>query len=310
MSIGNKLCKLQKLVTDRDYRTVVLSGLGADLYISDEELLRRKYRYHMGKELDLENPRSYTEKLQWLKLYDRRQIYTEMVDKYQAKLFAAQRIGGEYIIPTLGVWDRPEDIDFDALPDRFVLKCTHDSGGLVICTDKSRLDREAARKKLAKCLKRDYYRLHREWPYQNVPRRIIAEAYMEDHTDAELRDYKFFTFGGRPKVLYIAQGRGRGEATVADFYDMEFNHLPFTIDHDMARTPPHKPENFELMQKLAALLSQGTPQLRVDFYEADGRVYFGEMTFFHCSGFHPFHPESWDLTFGEWVTLPEKHPEI
>lgn len=305
MNIGKKLGNLARLLTDKDYRTVILSGFGIGLPISDEEFLRRKYRFHMGKTPDLQTPGTYTEKLQWLKLHDHRPEYTAMVDKYQAKQFAAERIGQAHIIPTLGVWERPEDIDFDALPDKFVLKCTHDSGGLVICRDKSRLDRKAALKKLSACLKREYYEVHREWPYKNVPKRIIAEAYMEDMADRELRDYKFFTFGGVPKVLYIAQGRGKGQPTVADFFDMEFNHLPFTIDHDMADTLPHPPENFALMQRLAAKLSEGTPQLRVDFYEVNGKVYFGEMTFFHCSGFAAFHPQSWDQTFGDWVTLPE-----
>lgn len=309
MGISKKLRNLARLLTDQDYRTVVLSGMGCKLPISDEEFLRRKYRFHMGKDPNFEDPKTFTEKLQWLKVYDHRPEYTAMVDKHQAKRFVAERIGEEYVIPTLGVWDRPEDVDFDGLPDRFVIKCTHDSGGLVVCKDKSKLDRDGARKKLTACLKRDYYQVHREWPYKNVPKRIIAEEYMEDAGDGELRDYKFFTFGGVPKVLYIAQGRGKGQPTVADFFDMEGNHLPFTIDHDTAPVPPHLPENFRLMQQLAARLSQGTPQLRVDFYEVNGKVYFGEMTFFHCSGFAAFHPESWDETFGSWVTLPEKKNE-
>lgn len=284
---------------------MVLSGLGVSLAISDEEFLRRKYRFYMGKEPDLIDPKTYTEKLQWLKMHDHRPEYTIMVDKCAAKQLVAERVGSQYVIPTLGVWNDPDDIDFDMLPEQFVLKCTHDSGGLVICKDKSKLDLDTVRKKLRKCLKRDYYSVHREWPYKNVQRRIIAETYMEDAVDAELRDYKFFTFGGKPKVLYIAQGRGKGEPTVADFYDMEFQHLPFTIDHDVAPKPPHPPENFALMQQLAEKLSAGTPQLRVDFYEVNGKVYFGEMTFFHCSGFAAFHPEEWDMTFGRWVALPK-----
>lgn len=306
MGIQRKLRSLRRLLLDKDYRTVFLSGSGWALPISDEEFLRRKYRFHIGKELDLQTPKTYTEKLQWLKIHDRRPVYTQMVDKYQAKLMAAEKIGAEYVIPTLGTWERPEDIDFDMLPEQFVLKCTHDSGGLVVCKDKATLDKEAARKKLAKCLKRNYFHVHREWPYKDVPKQIIAEVYMEDAACGELRDYKFFTFDGVPKVLYIAQGRGRGEPTVADFFDMDGNHLPFTIDHDTAQQPPALPQNFRLMQELAAKMGQGTPQLRVDFYEANGKVYFGEMTFFHCSGFAGFHPEAWDETFGEWVTLPEK----
>ena len=301
--------KLWRFFTNTDYRFLVLAGRGKMGNMPDEAFLKRMYRIHMGRELNLENPKAYTEKLQWLKLHDHRPVYTTMVDKYAVKQYVAEKIGPEYVIPVLGVWDRVEDIDFDALPDRFVLKTTHDSGGIVVCKDKSTLDVSAAKRKLNYFLKRNYFDNNREWPYKNVPHRIIAEAYMEDSKYQELRDYKFFTFGGVPRVLYIAQGRGRGEPTVADFFDMEFNHLPFTIDHDMAAVPPEKPVCFEEMKRLAAILSQGTPQLRVDFYEVDGRVYFGEMTFFHCSGMDGFHREEWDRTFGDWVTLPEPNGE-
>lgn len=306
MGIRSKIHTLGRLLTDRDFRFRLLAERGKMGHVSADEFVRRRYRCEMGRELNLDTPATYTEKLQWLKLYDHRPEYTTMVDKYEVKQYVADKIGGEYIIPMLGVWERVEDIDFDSLPERFVLKTTHDSGGIVVCKDKQTLDVHAAKKKLAHFLQRNYYDYNREWPYKNVKHRIIAEAYMEDTHQGELRDYKFFTFGGEPKVLYIAQGRGKGEPTVADFFDMEFNHLPFTIDHDMAPVPPEKPVNFELMKRLAAKLSEGTPQLRVDFYEVDGKVYFGEMTFFHCSGLAPFHPEQWDQTFGEWVTLPPK----
>ncbi len=301
---------LGKMLTDSDFRFRYWSIKGKKGKVPAETFLKRRYRYEFGRELNLEEPKLYTEKLQWLKLYDHRPEYTVMVDKYGVKQYVAEKIGPEYVVPLLGVWDRVEDIDFDSLPDRFVLKTTHDSGGLVICKDKKTLDIPAARKKLKHFLGRRYYDYNREWPYLNVKPRIIAEAYMEDSTHRELRDYKFFTFGGVPKVLYIAQGRGRGEHTVADFFDMDFNHLDFTIDHDMAPVPPEKPARFEQMKCLAAVLSQGTPQLRVDFYEVDGKIYFGEMTFFHCSGLEPFHPESWDRIFGDWVVLPEKRYDI
>ena len=309
MSKKTKIKKILRLLTDGDYRFLVLAGRGRKKNMPAEVFLKRMYRICLGRELNLENPVTYTEKLQWLKLYDHREVYTTMVDKYAAKAYVAERIGEEYVIPLLGAWERVEDIDFDALPEQFVLKTSHDSGGIVICKDKTTLDIPAARKKLRYFLKRRYYDHNREWPYKNVKPRIIAEAYMEDSKCGELRDYKFFTFGGVPKVLYIAQGRGRGEPTVADFFDMDFHHLPFTIDHDMADIPPEKPECFEEMKRLAAILSQGTPQLRVDFYEVDGRVYFGEMTFFHCSGMEQFHPEEWDRTFGDWVMLPLKNGE-
>ena len=309
MGIRSKILGMGNLIISPDYRFQIQANMGLKGNMLGDEFLKRMYRIRMGRELNLENPVLYTEKLQWLKLHDHRPEYTRMVDKYEVKDYVAQKIGPQYVIPLLGVWDRVEDIDFDSLPERFVLKTTHDSGGIVVCRDKNRLDIPAVRKKLKYFWKRDYYSRNREWPYKNVKHRIIAEAYMEDSRLGELRDYKFFTFGGEPKVLYIAQGRGSSGETVADFFDMEFNHLPFTIDHDMAPVPPEKPENFELMKQLAAKLSQGTPQLRVDFYEVDGKVYFGEMTFFHCTGMASFHPQEWDRIFGDWVTLPPEKTE-
>lgn len=306
MGVISKISTLSKIVFNKDFRFCYFADKGKKGSVPAEEFLKIRYRSEFGKKLNLECPETYTEKLQWLKLYDHRPEYTLMVDKFAVKQYVAERIGEEYVIPLLGVWERIEDIDFASLPEKFVLKTTHDSGGLVICKDKKELDIQRAIKKLTYFLNRRYYDYNREWPYKNVKPRIIAEQYMEDSTYGELRDYKFFTFGGVPKVLYIAQGRGKGEPTVADFFDMDFNHLPFTIDHDTAEIPPEKPQNFELMKKLAAKLSEGTPQLRVDFYEVDGRVYFGEMTFFHCSGLAPFHPKEWDRIFGDWVTLPPK----
>lgn len=309
MSIQSKVTTVGRFLTDSEFRFSVLACHGYVKKMPSEEFVKRLYRFKMGRELNLENPQTYTEKLQWLKLFDHREVYTRMVDKLAAKQYVADRIGQEYVVPLLGQWDRAEDINFDSLPEQFVLKTTHDSGGNLICRDKASLDIPEARRKMKRLLRRNYYICSREWPYKNVKPRIIAEQFMEDSRQGELRDYKFFTFGGEPKVLYIAQGRGLGGETVADFFDMEFNHLPFTIDHDVAPVPPEKPENFERMKELAAKLSAGTAQLRVDFYEVDGKVYFGEMTFFHCSGMAPFHPEQWDSIFGDWLTLPPKQTE-
>lgn len=306
MNMQSKAKNIVRFINNTDFRLRYLSEHGFHWCIPDAMYLKAIYYAGMGRDLNLREPGTYTEKLQWLKLYDHRPIYTKMVDKYEAKQFVSDRIGEEYIIPTIAVWDNAKDIDIQSLPNEFVLKATHDSGGLTICRDKDSFDVESARETFRKLLKRNYYCGTREWPYKNVKPRIIAEKYMEDSVYKELRDYKFFTFDGKPKILYIAQGRGRNEPTVADFFDMDFQHLPFTIDHDMAPVPPEKPVNFELMKELAAKLSEGTPQLRVDFYEVDGRVYFGEMTFFHCSGLAPFHPEEWDRTLGSWVTLPDK----
>lgn len=269
----------------------------------DKLFLKFKFRLIMGKRLNFKNPQSFNEKIQWLKLYDRKPEYTRMVDKYEAKIYASNVIGDEYIIPTLGIYDSVEDIDFNKLPDQFVLKCTHDSGGIVICKDKSQLDIGAAKEKLKKYLKRRYYNESREWPYKNVHPRIIAEKYMVDESGTELKDYKFFCFDGAAKSLFIATDRGID--TRFDFYDMNFNHLPFKNGHELAIKPIVKPRNFEKMVELVNILSQGIPHLRIDLYNINGKIFFGEYTFSHWSGMMPFEPEEWDYNFGSWINLPE-----
>lgn len=268
--------------------------------IPDDMYIKIIYFFCFWKKLDLKNPKTYSEKLQWLKLYDRRDIYTTMVDKFAVKEYVAKRIGEEYIIPTLGVWDSFDEIDFDKLPQRFVLKCSHDSGGLVICKDKSKLDICAAREKIEKCLKKDYYYLGREWPYKNVKPRIIAEKFMSD-SNGQLNDYKFFCFNGTPKMLFIASDRGVD--TRFDFYDEDFNHLPFMQGHPNSEKTLSCPNGFKEMKQLATQLSEGFPQIRVDFYNIDGKIYFGELTLFHFSGFVPFEPPEWDEKIGRWFDV-------
>ena len=266
------------------------------------------FKREVGCSIDWKNPKTYNEKLQWLKVYDRNPFYTTLVDKYEVKQWIADRIGEEYIIPTLGVWDKFDDIDFDTLPEQFVLKCTHDSGGLIIVRDKSKLDKKAARKMFRVALARNPYSVTREWPYKNVKPRIIAEQYMEDEKTAELRDYKFFSFDGETKAMFIATERAsETEETKFDFFDMDYNHLPFTNGHPNAKVLPEKPEKFDEMHALADKLSVGIPHARIDFYEVNGRVYFGEITFFHWSGMKPFDPPEWDRIFGDWIELPSKH---
>ncbi len=272
--------------------------------MSDKTYLQCKWWVNNGKKLDLENPVTFNEKLQWLKLYNRNPMYTTMVDKYEAKKYVANIISDEHIIPTLGIYDSVEDIDFDSLPNQFVLKCTHDSGGIVICQDKTQLNRKEAIKKLRKGLKSNFYWTNREWPYKNVTPRIIAEKYMTNG-DGELRDYKFFCFDGVPRVMFIASDRfSKEEETKFDFFDMEFNHLPFRNGHPNATKPIERPAEFDEMRMLASKLSKGIPQVRVDFYDVNGQIYFGEMTFFHWSGFVKFDPEEWDYKIGEMIELP------
>lgn len=275
-------------------------------WMDDETYLKIAYRIKMGKKLHLNPPVTYNEKLQWLKLYDRRPEYTTMVDKYEVKKWVAKQIGDKYIIPTLGVWDKFEDINFDKLPNQFVLKCTHDSGGLVICRDKSKFDIKSAKEKITSCLKHNYFWGLREWPYKNVKPRIIAEQYMEDSESKELRDYKFFTFNGVAKALFVATDRNSQKETKFNFFDAEFKRLPFINGHPNSDVKLNKPKTFKKMKKIADKLSQTIPQARVDFYEVNGKAYFGEITFFHWSGMVPFNPENWDEEFGKWIELPKK----
>ncbi len=277
----------------------------APLIKDDETYVRLRWRLCMDYPLDLENPKTFNEKLQWLKLHDHNPLYTTMVDKHDVKKYVANIIGEEYIIPTIAVYDKVEDIDFDKLPNQFVLKWTHDSGGLVICKDKSKLNVDVARKKLKKGERNHYFWRSREWPYKNVKPRIIAEQYMEDSTTSELRDYKFFCFDGEVKALFIATDRQKkGEETKFDFFDADFNHLDIKNGHPNAEIHPAKPAMFEKMKVLAATLSKEIPQVRVDFYEVNGKVFFGELTFSHWSGMKPFEPREWDYKFGDWIKLP------
>ena len=275
-------------------------------FIPDVVWLKLRFRMRMGRTLNLKNPQTYNEKLQWLKLHNRNPLYTKLVDKYEVRKYVAEKIGEEYLVPLLGVWDKFEDIDFDKLPNQFVLKCTHDSGGLVICKDKAKLDIQAAKKKITRCMKINYYWAFREWPYKNVKPRIIAEKYMEDSVDGELRDYKFFCFSGIAKVLFIATNRCKeDEETSFDFFDINYKHLDLTNGHPNAKTLPHKPATFETMKKLSEKLSENFPQVRCDFYEVNGKTYFGELTFAHWGGFVPFNPEEYDLEFGRWIKISE-----
>ena len=444
----NPLRSLKRYLTDSDYRWQFNATKGLYNHVSDEKYLARKFKLSLGYDMDFKNPVTYNQKLQWIKVYDHDPEYTRMVDKYTAKDYARERIGEEYIIPTLGVYERAEDIDFDALPKSFVLKCTHDSHGVVVVRDSAKMDPDKVRKTLAKGLKRNYYLKFREWPYKNVKPRIIAEEYKEETNVHQLRrasgkimggtakyekeylepfllaypdlydatgallpghdlpspieatgsaaedflaeanrklfttfpllrgdfypgdandwageltfyktrgfeeilkahpekknqwfplpggpkdtlilltddviltyqkrqkegtqeiplkDYKVYTFNGKAKFLVINQDRGI--KTKGDYYDREGNWMDFTWGFVHANVPPEKPKNFEKMFDLAEKLAEGKCELRVDFYEVNGQIYFGETTFFDGSGFDPIIPIELDYTFGSWVTLPDK----
>ncbi len=285
----------------RALKNLVLSAMKI---LPDSFYLKLLYFRNKGCKLNLRSPDNFNEKLQWLKLHERKNRYSQMVDKYAAKKYIAEQVGEEYIIPTYGVWDSFSDIDFTQLPDQFVLKCTHDSAGLVICRNKKTLDYQTSSMKLESCLKRNFYYNGREWPYKNVRPRIIAEKYMEDTKLHELRDYKFFTFGGVPRIVHIVSNRqNANEETYGDFFDMEYNHLDLTMGHNNAPVLPEKPKNFEKMKEFASKLSEDTKHLRVDFYEVDGQLYFGELTFFQDSGFADIQPPEWNDILGSWISL-------
>lgn len=278
--------------------------------LPDKTYLSLKYFKAFGKWPNLKKPQTYSEKLQWLKLYDRKPIYTTMVDKYAVKKYVSDIIGEEYVIPTLGVWNRPEDIEWEKLPHQFVLKTTHGGGneGVVICIDKGSFDRQKAINRLNESLKTDLYRIWREWPYKNVRKRIIAEKYISPNIETnDLSDYKFFCFDGEVKGLFVATERQNpNEEVKFDFFDADYNHLPFKQGHDHAKVIPAKPKNFELMKHLASKLSKGMSHVRVDLYDLGDKVFFGELTLFHFSGMVPFEPDEWDKKFGDLLVLPVK----
>lgn len=291
------------------YTVLSLSAHGLLNRLSDRAYLKLIYRAHMGKRLDLRTPKTFNEKLQWLKLYDRNPLYTAMVDKYEAKRYVADRIGEEKVIPTLGVWERFEEIDFDALPDKFVLKCTHDSGGLSVCSDKSRFDRHKAAQKIRASLARCYYLRAREWPYKNVKPRIIAEPFMEDENQTtDLTDYKFYCFNGKPAFLYVSTGMTDHKKAKMRFLTLDWQFAPFgRTDYLRFEQLPPKPSAFEEMIRTAAQLSKDIPFVRVDLYEIGSRMYFSELTFSPCGGMMPFDPPEWDEKIGGLLTLPSRN---
>ena len=270
--------------------------------MSDEKYLKLCFKAYMGYDLDLDNPKSFNEKLQWLKLHNRNPLYTKLVDKYEVKPWVEQRIGAEHIVKTLGVWDSFGDIDFDKLPNRFVLKCTHDSGGLAICRDRATFDLAAARKKIEKSLKRNYYWQGREWPYKNVKARIIAEEFLDSEA-SDLTDYKVMCFDGRARCVFTCTGRTNGDLLV-DFFDLNWNHLPFTRHYPASKIPPGAPSRLMDMVGMVERLAKGISFARIDFYELRDEFFFGELTLYPGSGVEEFDPQSWDETLGSWLELP------
>lgn len=249
--------------------------------LSDDIYLKLQYKHIVGKQLDLKKPKTFNEKLQWLKINDRNPEYTQMVDKYEVRKYIADKIGEEYLIPLLGVWDRFDDINFDKLPEQFVLKCTHDSGSIIFCKDKNTFNFKYAEKKLKKCLKHNFYWVGREWPYKNIKPRIIAEKYM---VDTELKDYKIMCFNGEPKCSFVCSERFLKTGLKVTFFDLNWNVMPFIRHYPKSNIPIEKPNRYDEMLALSKLLAYGTYFLRVDFYEINQKLYFGELTFYPGGG--------------------------
>lgn len=304
--INNIIKKANKYISNQEYRLRVNSKLGLYNNMDDKKFIEKMFKATMDYPLNLENPKSFNEKLQWLKLYDRNPLYTKLVDKYEVREYISEKIGEDYLIPLLGVWDDPEDIDFDSLPNKFVLKCNHNSGlGMCICTDKSKIDIKKVKNELKSGLAQNYYLNGREWPYKNVSRKIICEKYMTDETGKNLRDYKFYCFDGKPKIVGIYQDRNSDKETTGDFFDMNFEWVDLKFGMPNALNKPQKPQKFQEMIKIAEILSEGMPEVRVDLYISNNKIYFGELTFFDGGGFDKIEPLEWDYKLGSWIKLPK-----
>lgn len=291
-------------------RRFINLGKAATLRIlPDKFFINYIYQKKIGKKLDLKNPVTFNEKVQWLKLYDRNPDYTKLVDKFEVRKFVIKKIGEEYLIPLIGKYKKFEDINFDELPNQFVLKCTHDSGGVVICKDKSTFDFESAKEKINRALRTNYYYTWREWPYKNVEPKIICEEYMEEETGTELKDYKFMCFNGVVKCSFVALNRNSKTGLNVDFYDLNWKPMPFERHYPKSGSIIKKPINYNKMIELAEFLSEEIPFVRVDFYETNNQIYFGELTFHPGSGLEKFSPVSYDYMLGNWLKLPGKNGE-
>lgn len=304
------MAKISKLLKDPYFTIGNYCYKHCPNVLPDKWFLKVVWKQTFGYELDLRHPKTFNEKLQWLKLYDRKPEYTTMVDKYRAKQWVADRVGEEYVIPTLAVYQSVDEIDLDKLPDQFVLKCNHDSGNVVICKDKTTFDIEAAKKKLDEALKKNYYWNSREWPYKNVKRCIIAEKYLDSEENDDLTDYKMMTFNAKVKCSFTCTNRRSGQGLNVTFFDTDWERLPFERNYPADARPIAKPASYTEMVEVAERLSEHLPFSRIDFYEVKERPYFGEITLYPGAGFEPFEPKAWDATLGEWIELPERNVKL
>lgn len=299
---------MKNLKIDRGILSLI-QKVGIKNLIPDKLYLQLKYKRDYGSYISWNNPQRFDEKMQWLKLYYRKPIMVKLVDKYEVKKYVEKKIGAEYIIPTLNIYNTFDEIDFSKLPDQFVLKCTHDSGGNVICKNKKLLDQKIARTKIECSLKKNFYYLMREWPYKHVRPRILAEEFITDAVHQDLIDYKFYCFNGIPKYCQIITNRSTNEAI--DFFDENWIHQDFVGLNPTCKNNPDcsnmsKPMNYDKMLDMARTLAMDFPFVRIDFYNVNGKIYFGEITFFPAGGFGVFTPNEWNYKLGEMIILPKK----
>ena len=292
---------INKIIKSRDTRLAILNFLR---FIPDKTMLKIEYKMKIGKKLNLKNPQTFNEKLQWLKIYDRKPIYTTMADKYLVRDYIKETIGEQYLVPMLGIYNNVNEIDFESLPNQFVLKCTHDSGSVILCKDKATFDIQEAKKKLKKRLKKNSFWWAREWPYKNIKPRIICEEYLQDGNNEFLPVYKFFCFNGVPKIIQQIQNDKQENETV-DYFDTDWKRINMMQRFPNSVTPIAKPKRFNEMLDIAQKLSKGVPFLRIDLYEVNGKIIFSEHTFYTDAGYSIFEPEEehWDEKLGEWINL-------
>ena len=304
------MSKIRTFIENPQYFITSPASKGWFNWVPDSLYLKVLYRVIMGRKLNLKNPKEYNEKLQWLKLNDRKPEYSTMVDKYEVRGYIEDLLGDKYLIPCLGIYDSVDDIDIDALPDRFVLKCTHDSGSVEICKDKSSFDIEGARHRLSQAMKRNYYATYREWPYKYVKPRIIAEGYLEGD-GGDLKDYKVMCFNGEAKIIEVHENRFvEGRVHTQTFYDREWNIVPLTqVETVTVDRPGERPRQLDEILRLSELIAKDMYHARIDWYIEGDKIYFGEITFFDGSGFESFSTPEMERMLGDMINLPEKWKE-
>lgn len=298
--------KISDFISNPAYFVTSPASKGWLDWVPDSIYLKLLYKVVFNRRLNLKHPVGYNEKLQWIKLNDRRPEYVQMVDKYEVRSYIEQTIGSEYLIPCLGLYESVEEIDYSKLPNQFVLKCTHDSGSVEICKDKSCFNIEDSKRRLGAACRRNYYSTYREWPYKEVKPRIIAEKYMMDEESQDLSDYKIMCFNGKAKVIEVHENRFSDEKVhTQTFYDREWNILPISQPgFNLIEIPSKKPAQLEELIRLSEILAKDIYHVRVDWYIVNEKIYFGEITFFDGSGFDAFTSYEMEEYLGNLIKLP------